>query len=239
MNKKLIRLTESDLHRIVKESVNRIISESDLNKPIDGNLDIPSYEDPNELFSNCEIPNRTEKFNKIMRGYSKMPKGYDRSINPDSDAADRISMMNKSYESEAFPYLKDAENDASWNAYDRELERERNEMEHKYGSGAEDWLYNESVIRRATKESINKILKEARKNRPLSFKEPRITEASSFDIMKYEKISEFRQTDPMDLSDSELEWAIDYMLAYRWALKGDEQVLSDYIEEAKRRGLED
>ena len=27
MNKKLIRLTESDLHRIVKESVNRILSE--------------------------------------------------------------------------------------------------------------------------------------------------------------------------------------------------------------------
>ena len=221
--KKKIRLTEQDLHRIIKESVKRIISENGLNKPIDGNLDIPSYEDPNELFSNCEIPNRTEKFNKIMRGYSKMPKGYDRNINPDSVAADRISMMNKSYESEAFPYLKDAENDASWNAYDRELERERNEMEHKYGSSAEDWLYNESVIRRAIKESINKILKEA----------------SSFDIMKYEKISEFRQTDPMNLSDSELEWAIDYMLAYRWALKGDEQVLSDYIEEAKRRGLED
>lgn len=221
--KKKIRLTESDLHRIIKESVKRIISENGLNKPIDGNLDIPSYEDPNELFSDCDIPNRTEKFNKIMRGYSKMPKGYDRNINPDSVAADRISMMNKSYESEAFPYLKDAENDASWNAYDRELERERNEMEHKYGSSAEDWLYNESVIRRAIKESINKILKEA----------------SSFDIMKYEKMSEFRQTDPMNLSDSELEWAIDYMLAYRWALKGDEQVLSDYIEEAKRRGLDD
>jgi hypothetical protein len=30
MNKKLIRLTESDLHRIVKESVNRILSEIDL-----------------------------------------------------------------------------------------------------------------------------------------------------------------------------------------------------------------
>ena len=29
MNRKLIRLTESDLHRIVKESVNRILKESD------------------------------------------------------------------------------------------------------------------------------------------------------------------------------------------------------------------
>ena len=29
MNKKLIRLTEQDIHRIVKESVNRILKESD------------------------------------------------------------------------------------------------------------------------------------------------------------------------------------------------------------------
>ncbi len=31
MNKKLIRLTESDLHRIVKESVNKILNESQSN----------------------------------------------------------------------------------------------------------------------------------------------------------------------------------------------------------------
>ena len=31
MNKKLIRLTESDLHRIVKESVNRVIKEEHYN----------------------------------------------------------------------------------------------------------------------------------------------------------------------------------------------------------------
>jgi hypothetical protein len=30
MNKKLIRLTESDLHRIVKESVNRILRENEI-----------------------------------------------------------------------------------------------------------------------------------------------------------------------------------------------------------------
>ena len=33
MNKKLIRLTESDIHRIVKRSVNRILKESDAFKP--------------------------------------------------------------------------------------------------------------------------------------------------------------------------------------------------------------
>ena len=71
----------------------------------------------------------------------------------------------------------------------------------------------------------------------IPFKESRITETSSFDMMRYEQISEYRQIDPMNLSDSELQNAIDYMLSYRWALEGEEQVLSDYIEEAKRRGL--
>ena len=36
MNKKLIRLTESDLHRIVKESVNRVVKESRVDYYYDG-----------------------------------------------------------------------------------------------------------------------------------------------------------------------------------------------------------
>ena len=42
MNKKLIRLTESDLHRIVKESVNRVLMES-----LDSNMII---DDKNRVF---------------------------------------------------------------------------------------------------------------------------------------------------------------------------------------------
>jgi hypothetical protein len=41
MNKKIIRLTESDLHRIVKESVNRILKESDYRGLSDGHYDMP------------------------------------------------------------------------------------------------------------------------------------------------------------------------------------------------------
>ena len=33
MNKKIIRLTEQDLHRIVKESVNRVLKEADRHRP--------------------------------------------------------------------------------------------------------------------------------------------------------------------------------------------------------------
>lgn len=36
MNKKLIRLTESDLHRIVKESVKKVLMESSIDNMFDG-----------------------------------------------------------------------------------------------------------------------------------------------------------------------------------------------------------
>ena len=36
MNKKLIRLTESDLHKIVKEAVNKILTESSIDDIFDG-----------------------------------------------------------------------------------------------------------------------------------------------------------------------------------------------------------
>ena len=45
MNKKLIRLTESDLHRIVKESVNRVLREGEYNFASGtGNYDVNSDE---------------------------------------------------------------------------------------------------------------------------------------------------------------------------------------------------
>lgn len=81
----------------------------------------------------------------------------------------------------------------------------------------------ENYIRRIVKNSMNKVL----------------NETSSFDMMKYDKVEEYRQTDPSELSDYELRAAVDYMLAYRWALEGDEQVLSEYIEELKYRGIDD
>jgi hypothetical protein len=56
MEKKLIRLTESDLHRIIKESVNRVLKESikgvDSNNVVPENIAVkygfkPQYNDPN------------------------------------------------------------------------------------------------------------------------------------------------------------------------------------------------
>lgn len=56
MAKKLVRLTESDLHRIIKESVNRILKESH----------VPSYEEP--VFIGCSSPNDADV--SIEIGYS-------------------------------------------------------------------------------------------------------------------------------------------------------------------------
>ena len=63
----------------------------------------------------------------------------------------------------------------------------------------------------------------------------RIKESSGYDDIKIQVIDRFREQDPMTLSSSELRSAIDYMLAYRWALNGDEDVLHDYIEASKLR----
>ena len=54
MNKKLIRLTESDLHRIVKESVKRILKETD-EMSIDNMLNIDTLQLARQLMSNGRI----------------------------------------------------------------------------------------------------------------------------------------------------------------------------------------
>ena len=159
MAKKLIRLTESDLHRIVKESVNKILNE-----------------------------------------IGDTPKGQ--------HTLGRLNARQQNQEG----------GEGKWK---ETIKYARNQRKGK--SKAE-----QSNLRKQFANGTHHI----------PFKESRITETSSFDMMKYERMSEYRQIDPMNLSDSELQHAIDYMFAYRWALEGEEQVLSDYIEEAKRRGLE-
>jgi len=66
-------------------------------------------------------------------------------------------------------------------------------------------------------------------------KSTKLRETSGYDELKTQAIDRFRSQDPMTLSNSELRSAIDYMLAYRWALEGDEDVLHEYIEASKIR----
>ena len=94
MKQKLIRLTESDLHTVIKEVIQNFI-------------DAEPYQDSDN----------DGEFDNAMRMYTKMPNGYDRDIDADDwKTADKIALLNKNYESEAFPYVKEREKDASWKA---------------------------------------------------------------------------------------------------------------------------
>ena len=64
MNKKLIRLTESDLHRIVKESVNKVMKESSYDSM--GNFDPESHNNDLRARLTDEIGNFHEDMNNTM-----------------------------------------------------------------------------------------------------------------------------------------------------------------------------
>lgn len=116
MNKKLARLTESYLHRVVKESLRKFIKEEQLDAE-------PNYR------------GTRGDFEDVTSSYSKMPKGYDNDLSTGRDGdftVDRVASLNKNYDSETYPYLKDIENKASWEAFDAA----RDSM---YGYGNDDY----------------------------------------------------------------------------------------------------
>ena len=68
MNKKLVRLTESDLHRIVKESVKRTIRES--------NEEISINEYFEELLMACKSQNKVNELYNLLKTFAKK-NGFD------------------------------------------------------------------------------------------------------------------------------------------------------------------
>lgn len=121
MKQKLIRLTESDLHMVIKEVIQNLIDA----EPYQG------FDDDGE-------------FDNAMRMYTKMPNGYDRDIDADDwKTADKIALLNKNYESEAFPYVKEREKDASWKALSAKRNRPiylPNDFSHDYRYGAKNFV---------------------------------------------------------------------------------------------------
>ena len=121
MKQKLIRLTESDLHTVIKEVIQNLIDA----EPYQG------FDDDGE-------------FDNAMRMYTKMPNGYDRDIDADDwKTADKIALLNKNYESEAFPYVKEREKDASWKALSAKRNRPiylTNDFSHDYRYGAKNFV---------------------------------------------------------------------------------------------------
>ena len=121
MKQKLIRLTESDLHTVIKEVIQNLIDA-----------------EPNQGFDD------DGEFDNAMRMYTKMPNGYDRDIDADDwKTADKIALLNKNYESEAFPYVKEREKDASWKALSAKRNRPiylPNDFSNDYRNGAKNFV---------------------------------------------------------------------------------------------------
>ena len=101
MNKKLIRLTESDLHRIVRESVNRVLNEVQLNE-----LDPRTYASAREKQKqrDAEYHKQMDDYNSksfLHRMFNKAPekpKGYGGRAAAFNKAA--VSSFNRDYGSE-------------------------------------------------------------------------------------------------------------------------------------------
>jgi hypothetical protein len=156
MKKQIIRLTESDLHRIIRKSVNKIIREAE-------GLDADEYFDE---YWHREHGNADD----YLKPYGKMPEGYDDDV--DIDTADIIAGLNTNDESEIYPYLKGIENKASWSAFDADRNYRMDGGDEPYDSYAYQGERNptlgelgnfnvhESRINRIIKESVKRILRE-------------------------------------------------------------------------------
>ena len=86
MNKKLIRLTEADLHRIVKESVNRILSEE-----VDTGQVMPAYERNMKRYTSPS----EEEIRKKIRKVRKMMDDYEDENKDTSELVKQLLMLKK------------------------------------------------------------------------------------------------------------------------------------------------
>ena len=111
MAKRLIRLTEGDLHKIIKESVKRILREDiDATEYIDNNVD--------KYLSDKPIQHG---YGDELEAAQSMPDDYDDDLGFDNfEDVERVAHLNRPYDTDIYPFAKDIENNASWDAIDDE-----------------------------------------------------------------------------------------------------------------------
>ena len=83
MNKKLIRLTESDLHRIVKESVERLLSEAGM--PFGGEFVMKHPSKKYTLYFNKGIRDSQDAEDKKSGKYPNPYNGWSKRVNDGND----------------------------------------------------------------------------------------------------------------------------------------------------------
>lgn len=126
--KQTIKLKESELKRMIAESVKRALKEKKEKEFLDADSWIYSSSDADFAESG-----------RIMNQHGKLPKGYDKNLTADDyPSVDALAGLNKHYEAEILPFVKDKQNNASWDAFDNE----RDSLYGDYGRYIDNDPYN-------------------------------------------------------------------------------------------------
>ena len=164
-NKKAIKLNESKLKTIITEVVKQVFENT---------LDI----DDSDVLKYADFDSES----KWLDGFGKMPKGYDKDIT-DDETIDKIIAMNNGWQNTISPSGKNAEKLASWDAFDRD--REKN---NKWVTRDEDFKdeinYN---IYESVKRNVRQVLKET------SYDLARKAHKAAIDKRKFDQAERFHK----------------------------------------------
>ena len=153
--KKLVRLTENDLHRIVKESVNKALNKSNSVFYNDRPSKITKIDRSNSSNKHTMSPDEIEKIHNIVSEVSVAPNGYKHRFDPNKRDGD--------FPLEQPEWTKDPRWQG-WNGEDPEWIMKQQEKYPYGGQSKQSVRLSEAELHQIVKESVNKLLKEVQLN---------------------------------------------------------------------------
>ncbi len=151
MNKKLIRLTESDLHRIVKESVNKALNKSNSVFYDDRPSKITKVDRSNSSNKHTMSPDEIEKIHNIVSEVSVAPNGFKHRFDPNKRDGD--------FPLEQPEWTKDPRWQG-WNGEDPEWIMKQQEKYPYGGESKQSVRVSEAQLHQIVKESVEQVLSE-------------------------------------------------------------------------------
>ncbi len=151
MNKKLIRLTESDLHRIVKESVNKALNKSNSVFYDDRASKITKVDRSNSRNKHTMSPDEIEKIHNIVSEVSVAPNGYKHRFDPNKRDGD--------FPLEQPEWTKDPRWQG-WNGEDPEWIMKQQKKYPYGGESKQSVRVSEAQLHQIVKESVEQALSE-------------------------------------------------------------------------------
>ena len=151
MNKKLIRLTESDLHRIVKESVNKALNKNNSVFYDDRPSKITKVDRSNSSNKHTMSPEEIEKIHNIVSEVSVAPNGFKHRFDPNKRDGD--------FPLEQPEWTKDPRWQG-WNGEDPEWIMKQQEKYPYGGESKQSVRVSEAQLHQIVKESVEQVLSE-------------------------------------------------------------------------------